>query len=1122
MHVTLDAAAADGRGRHPVAETRTASAPRALDRAAGATWLAVAVLLIVVSLSLADGLVGGSVAYERDTTVFYFPLMRWVAEQLHQGTFPLWTPQVFGGYPIFADGEIGLSYPPVLLALLVLPAEQAFVFLRLLHLSIAALGTFALARVWGLPRSSSALAGTVFTLGNFLQAQIHHENIVRTAAWLPLILALVELALRCQAWPRRVRWTVLAGLCLGIAGLGLHSQMLAIDLLVLAGYAALRWWAGPLPLPNHGAAPELASAAPLTSPDQAQGASLASRGVSDPAHGVGLPVGVSDQPLAVTDQPLAVTDQPQRVSQPRSLADRTLRPRDVRLWRRTLLPRFLAVARVCLPVVLLGLGVAAVQLVPLIELAGFSPRGAGIPYSDSAAYSLTIFGLAQLLFPFVFRGPGNLQWGLWTHWESYLYVGLAPLVLAVFALAVLRKREIVGWGILAAVGTIVALGQYSPLNLHYLLWLLPGLSGLRAPGRFTIVVILSLAMLAAYGLAAARSFGTVPRVGPLAPVGPVGTAGSVAWAGGVGPRLSRRLGRVAGGSVVAVLVLVLGGHLALQLWPAAAQWLIDATYLIQSRDSYPLTAADVYAGLLWSTDITNVRVLIGLLGLIAVIALLVAIVRWRLGLRWSNLLVAVTALDLLVFAWGIHPRAPLDRLAAEPKAVAALEGAAQRSTEPVRILASPVLNQVSADRLAPFGLQEANGYSSLQFSWHRDYLQRVLEADDDLLDLWNVRYVVDPATYGALPSNRGVAYLTGQTLLHGPAGGAASHETFDLAPGQQVSELRLVTALMGAVELDQDTPVANLVLRDSRGEITAFTQLIAGHDTMEWAYDVPAARPFVRHQRVEVAGLAFETGGNSVPRLLSFASKPLPEPVSAATLTIDAVPPRGELAVYGAAIVHEDGTMQQLFGRSKDKYREVYRDAELRVVENMDALPRAFLVGQARWASSVGASLGEMIHRPFDPRQEVILAADAAPDVAADIAAQLPAGSAGVGTARVVGYGANEVRVSTSTPDAALLVLSDTYYPGWRAFVDGQERPLVRGDLLFRVVPVPAGQHEVVFRFEPTSIRLGLGVTVVALLCALGLLVAASRAQSRRRTTSGEPGSLELQLEDSSRARFPH
>jgi Bacterial membrane protein YfhO len=1029
VHVTLDVAA----DRRPAQAFRTLATANTRRLQLGATWLSIAALLIVVCLSLADGLVGDSVAYERDTAVFYFPLMRWVAQQLHQGTFPLWTPQVFGGYPLFADGEIGLSYPPVVLALLVLPADRAFVFLRLLHLSIAALGTFALARAWGLPRTSAVLAGVVFDLGNFLQAQIHHENIVRTAAWLPLTLALIELALRADARPVRARWIVLAGLTLGMAGLGLHSQMLAIGLLVLAAYGGLRWWAGPLAV-DHGRAGD--------------------------------------------------------------------RDRD---WLR----RLRAVARVCSPVVVLGLALAAVQLVPLVELAGFSSRGAGIPYAESAAYSLTLFGLAQLIFPFVFRGPGNVQWGLWTHWESYLYVGLAPLVLALIALAVVRRREVAGWGIVAAIGTLLALGQYSPLNLHYLLWLLPGLSGLRAPGRFTIVVILALAMLAAYGLAALLEMR-------------------------VSQQHARRLVRALAIGSLAIVALVIGGHLALQLLPTGVRAAIESIYLSEPRDSYSLTAADVYAGLVWSTDLTNPRVLGALIGVVFVAALLSGRLLERRGVLvrprlpgWPSLVVGVAALDLLAFAWGIHPRASLGRLSSEPPAMNALRDTAQRGNEPLRVLAAPVLNEVSADRLAPFGLEDANGYSSLQFVWHRDYLRRVLEVDDDLLDLWNIRYVIDPARFGSLPSYGGVDFMPAQSLLHGPAGSADSYETFSLESASPVRELRLVTALVGAVEINQDTPVADLVLRDAAGQVVAQSQLLAGRDTMEWASDAPSAKPFVRHRRVEVAGQIFDGGSSSTPRLLSFATKSLPEPTTGATLSIEAVPTHGELVVYGAAVVHTDGSVQQLFGRTKTKYRLVYSDAEMRVFENTDALPRAFLVDQARWAPSVGASLGEMIGQPFDPRQEVVLAADAAPELRAQFpdatsATATAARDGPVGSATIEAYAADEVRLATDARTPSLLVLADTYYPGWRAFVDGQEQPVVRGDLLFRVVALPAGQHEVVFRFEPTSIRLGLAISLLALVIAIGVLVLTGRAHAQRRTTPGARDSLGSTLTQTSAGGDTH
>ncbi|HEY2593566.1 MAG TPA: hypothetical protein VGK33_06675, partial [Chloroflexota bacterium] len=365
MHVALEAQDSAQPEQSPRTLTDT---PRTWwPTASGEAWLWLAGLLVVVSLSVADGLLANVVAYERDTSVFYFPLMSWVAQQLRSGVFPLWTPQFFGGYPIFADGEIGLAYPPALLAVLTLPPDRAFVALRLFHLALAGAGMFFLARTWRLPYPSAVLAGMVFTLGNFLQAQIHHENIVRTASWLPLILACTEMALQASAWRSRLRWTALAAICLGLAGLSLHSQVLAIELLILAGYGAFRWAVGPL-------------------------------GVTRPTR----PVWVS---------------------------------------------RLLNVASVCVPVVIFGLGLAAVQLIPLVELASFSARGNGIPYDQAAAYSVTPIGLLQLVFPYFFRGPGNLQWGLWTHWESYIYIGLVPLVLVVIALTCVRRREVVGWAI---------------------------------------------------------------------------------------------------------------------------------------------------------------------------------------------------------------------------------------------------------------------------------------------------------------------------------------------------------------------------------------------------------------------------------------------------------------------------------------------------------------------------------------------------------------------------------------------------------------------------------------------------------------------------------------------------
>ncbi len=70
-----------------------------------------------------------------------------------------------------------------------------------------------------------------------------------------------------------------------------------------------------------------------------------------------------------------------------------------------------------------------------------------------------------------------------------------------------------------------------------------------------------------------------------------------------------------------------------------------------------------------------------------------------------------------------------------------------------------------------------------------------------------------------------------------------------------------------------------------------------------------------------------------------------------------------------------------------------------------------------------------------------------------------------------------------------LLVLIDSFYPGWKAWVDGVEAPVYPADLAFRGVPVPPGTREVVFRFEPRSLTAGLGVSLLACVAVLLMIL---------------------------------
>jgi hypothetical protein len=92
------------------------------------------------------------------------------------------------------------------------------------------------------------------------------------------------------------------------------------------------------------------------------------------------------------------------------------------------------------------------------------------------------------------------------------------------------------------------------------------------------------------------------------------------------------------------------------------------------------------------------------------------------------------------------------------------------------------------------------------------------------------------------------------------------------------------------------------------------------------------------------------------------------------------------------------------------------------------------------------------------------------------------------GTVSVTSFRPNRIRLSTSLARPGFVVVSEVYYPGWRAWVDGQPVPVLAGDYILRAIPVPAGRHEVVLRFRSTPFLLGLAVSAGTLLLGAGLV----------------------------------
>jgi len=159
-------------------------------------------------------------------------------------------------------------------------------------------------------------------------------------------------------------------------------------------------------------------------------------------------------------------------------------------------------------------------------------------------------------------------------------------------------------------------------------------------------------------------------------------------------------------------------------------------------------------------------------------------------------------------------------------------------------------------------------------------------------------------------------------------------------------------------------------------------------------------------------------------------------------------------------------------------------------------------VARARLVSDWRVAPDEQALRAVAAGDRELLAApilDADPDIARQPGA-MP------GAARIIADGPDEVKVRCRADAPRLLVLSDPNYPGWRAAIDGKPAPHLGADYVFRAIAVPAGEHIVTWRYQPTGFRLGLfgGLAGVAALVAC---LAAGLVSSGRRRASPERAS---------------
>ena len=701
-------------------------------------------------------------------------------------------------------------------------------------------------------------------------------------------------------------------------------------------------------------------------------------------------------------------------------------------------------------VVVLGLGLTAIQMLPAIELARFSTRS-NFSFSDFASYSLPYKHLLLLLFPASFGGlpryGSTPYFGAWNLTEMSSYVGLLSLMLAALGVIAGRGRAfIIFWLCAGVVVLLMALGDATPLA--YLLYQLPVIGKFRAPSRHVFELAFVLSVLAGFGIAAVLR-----------------------------QQVSRR----------SLLVIVIAGAVIM----AGGFLLLRSTPIVDARP--------------WA----NPALAIPLILFAAAVVLLIFWHEQPASFLRQSLVLILLGLDLSSFGWfyAWHDFAPPKEVLAPPAIVQtykdALNTPRQRMVSARGTLAG--LEELPPNLSRVWGISNANGYGPLTLSTVTDLLSLLpdsslapqwRERQNQSLNLAAVRYVFLPAN-NELPGDDGVIWEQDDMNIWLGAGcnePPRNSIKFQSAVSSPASRVALVTRLACSTGILDGEEVARLIVRDSTGVSQTFA-IKAGQHTSEWAYDCPNVKPGMKHSRAQIFRTFEARMYDSACEGHFYKTELLLEkPVQSPQIELQWVGQRGAMSLEKISLGSDERwTPLNALSEVGSGWRLASGTNNVSVYENTTVLPRAWLATEA--VSMKPVEILKAIKtsvlpngKPFRPAHTVLVEQRLDPITNPDSSGYAYVGSVTDTT----------MEVRTSSGSESFLVTSDTWYPGWQATIDGVPASILRANYALRGVRVPAGRHLVKFEYRPKMFYAGGVVSGVSLLALLGIL-ALSLRQSRRR-----------------------
>lgn len=701
-----------------------------------------------------------------------------------------------------------------------------------------------------------------------------------------------------------------------------------------------------------------------------------------------------------------------------------------------------------LPIVLgsaLALLIASIQLAPSLELAALSSRQGGLPANEVLSFSLHPLVLTRSLLP--------------TYGQSLLfseYVAFLPLTALLLALVGgwhWRSRPgVIPVAVVAGAGILLAFGVFNPG--YHLLARLPIFNLFRAPARWLALYALGMAFLAGVGW-------------------DVITA---QHRGEAGDRHSSRVRTSLRVGVAVLIALMLWGLLSVPL----AQFIPiggEATVETPSMWSWLGWAAELIVVFVLFSGVADRGPLGNPLGIFMLAVLLLVLFIATRTFPYNNLTAPGAYFDL---------RPPVARLRAM---TACDEAAGDCDAPPDRLLSLSgiffdVGDQRELDAVYADQLSERALYDSTIAVKQQEVVEPNLPMVHDLPS-------VDGFDGGILPL-RNFTKLSRLILPNGEeTTDGRLRENLDTVPDSRWLDLfntrYLITDKVSdtwreGVFFDLQHPVQ----LPPEGEAATVGHLPTFEADQLWlVYDGQPGLVEIVTAAGEMWRLKPQASEGDLSQIL------FPKPAVAQSITLlpcgssagSSVSCAASWRVKGLTLV--DGRDESFQPLVLGQYRLVH-SGDVKIYENLDVLPRAFFVHDWEFWHDTNAALEAMQSDAFDPTR------------AAALVGEGPVPPPGGGHANVdfLGYESDAIILRTESDVEGLLVLTDAHYPGWVATVDGKPTEIYLADGNFRGVFVPAGEREVVFRYEPLSYRLGLTLTALGVLISLLLVIAVLRSRA--------------------------